>query len=181
MELSTYEIWLEWSAQEWGRRAAADFQSVYRQQEYLQRQRERRQAIDRKRAELLKKFPFTVVAEGEHAEHDYAARWCWQQIGPQNGRCTNYHSTYPACPLVLATEYIQQEVRKDVLGQECLHTWKAYRDPGEHKHEGIWTSLWLGKSGHDYGFNVYFFLNENDKRRFLTAFPTFIWDASWDR
>lgn len=181
MEISTYEAWIEWTVQDRQQRAAARPQYIRDHPEYLQRHLERQYALDRKRSELLGKFPYSVVAEGEHAEHDYAARWCWQNIGPKNGRCDNYNSTYPACPLVLETEYIEHGVVKLPDGTQQSREWKSYRDPGAHQHQGDWTSLWLSKTGHDYGFNIFFFAHQQDYARFLAAFPTFTWDASWDR
>ncbi|MCW3098623.1 MAG: hypothetical protein JWL77_4241 [Chthonomonadaceae bacterium] len=180
MELSSYEDWMEWTVQDRERRAAAHATYVQIHPDYLKRRLERHDALNRKWSELLVDFPYSVVAEGDCSEQDYAGRWCWLNISPESGRCNNYHSTYPACPLVLATEFIEQGVGKDIYGTERTREWKAYRDPGEHRHEGDWKSLWLGKSGHDYGFNVFFFAKQSDHDQFLTAFPTFIWHSSWD-
>jgi len=181
MEISTYEAWEDWIVHDRQRRAFAYAKYVQSHPEILQRHLRRQYRLDRKREDLLVDFPYVVIAEGEYSEHDYACRWCWQQFGPENGRCKNYQSEYPACPLVLETEHIEEAVRKDRKGTEISYRWKAYSDPGEHSHQGVWTTLWFGKTAYDYGFNVYFFVNEADHERFLGAFPTFTWHGSWDK
>lgn len=50
---------------------------------------------------------------------------------------------------------------------------KAFKDVEEHSHVGVWCSMWLGKTGYDYGFSEYYFQNESDRDRFLAAAPTF--------
>jgi hypothetical protein len=181
MEISTYEAWMEWIVEDRQYRLSTHPNYVKNHPDYLKRHMERYHALDQKRDKLLVEFPHSVVAEGEYSEHDYAMRWCWQNISPEHGRCKNFHSEYPACPLVLATEHLETGMRKDQDGVEKECEWKAFRDPGEHKHEGRWISMWLGKTGREYGFNHYFFAYESDYRLFLSVFPTFIWDASWNR
>jgi hypothetical protein len=168
MEVSTYEVWLEEDRQDRERLAAIH-------PEYVQSRLTSQEERDRDRRGLLVNFPYSVVAEGEYSDHDYAARWCWQHIGRMNGLCIGAHTYYPACPLVLETEYLE---RGEYQGQETVE--KRYRHPADHEHQGQWTYLWFGKTGYDYGFGEYYFVNETDCTQFLAALPTFNWDASWD-
>jgi hypothetical protein len=158
MELSTYEAWDEEERQDQERLAATH-------PDYVQ------DSVDDQRAELLLRFPYTVVATGIYPEHDYARRWCWQNISPENGPCDAWQSEYPACPLVLAAQPREQE------------TWKRKRhtDPGNHEHEGEWSFLWLGKTDYDFGYGEYCFGNESDRGKFLAAFPAFTWSEGWNK
>ena len=156
MEISTYEAWLEWMVQDRERRAFVHANYVQNHPEYLQSHLERQDALERKHEELLQPS-YTVITEGEYSEHDYACRWCWQHISPKHGQMQQLQSEYPACSLVLETEYIEQGTIQDKDGTEKPVKWKAYQDPGEHTHQGVWTSLWLGKTGYDYGFTVLLF------------------------
>lgn len=107
------------------------------------------------------KFPFTSVIEGCYPESDNAIYWCWQQFGPKDGMCNETGSQHPACPVVLATEYIKKYTYEGVEEEE-----KCYNEVEEHGHLGIWTTVWLGKTGYDYGFTEFYFLNEADKIKF---------------
>ena len=125
-----------------------------------------------KRDEALKKFPFTVIVEGCYPENDFAHRWCWQQFGPpQYEECNDHYSEYPGCSLVLAIdEYTIKKNYKDSNGvyhEYDFHT----RDPGKHSHDGTWTTVWLGKTGYDYGFTEYYFKSEANRDAFIAAVP----------
>lgn len=137
--------------------------------------------INQKRSELRARFPYAVVAEGGYPEHDYARRWCWQNIGPEAGPCSSWQCDYPGCPLALATEIIERGAWEDKSGEVHNYVQKRHSDPGEHSHEGEWTYLWLGKTGYDFGFSEFYFANETERQNFLAAFPTFNWSADWDK
>jgi hypothetical protein len=125
------------------------------------------------RKEALGKFPYTTVVEGVYPEMDFAHRWCWHEFGsPEYKQCYEYGSEYPACPLVLATEYIETGTYKELDGTE--HQWKekCYKEVEKHSHDGgNWTTVWLGKTGYDYGFSEYYFLNEVDRDAFVKEVP----------
>lgn len=126
------------------------------------------------RQAILAKFPYSVILAGVYPEHDFVSRWCWQNIGVCDGKCTDGpHSEYTGCPVVLATEYISKSSWKDKEGKDHLWEEKAYLEVEEHSHEGSWTSFWLGKTGYDYGLGEYCFATESDRDRFLAAEPTF--------
>lgn len=125
------------------------------------------------RTEALIKFPYTAVVEGCYPEGDVSHRWCWQQFGPPECKqCYDYASEYPACPMVLAIEeYIIKKSYKDKDGK--VHEYDFHtREPEKHGHEGTWTTVWLGKTGYDYGFTEYYFLNEVDRDKFIVTAPS---------
>jgi hypothetical protein len=120
------------------------------------------------------KFPYTAVVEGVYPEHDFSHRWCWQQFGPPEYKeCHDHDSDYPGCPIVLATEYIATGTYKGSDG--TMKDWqeKRYKQPEKHSHEGDWTTVWLGKTGYDYGFTEYYFLSEKARDAFILAAPDF--------
>ena len=174
MEISTYKAWEEEEKQRL-EQLALTHPAVA--QDGINRHR----TFDLEREKLLVQFPFTVVATGEYPEHDYARRWCWQNISPENGRCATVHGDYPACPLVLATERTEQVNWRDKSGNDHSCERKRYTEPGNHEHTGEWSFLWLGKTGYDYGYGEFCFRNERDLENFLVVFPTFIWSEDWDR
>lgn len=110
--------------------------------------------MKKQREELQSKFPFVAIVAGGHHQHDIAVRWLYRNVGPQNGPCQEVYSEFPGCDLVLATKQ-----QKD--------GWSQYSNPGKHEHVGIWQSVYLGKTGYDYGPAEYYFQNENDKDKFL--------------
>jgi len=129
---------------------------------------------DDNRKEISQKFPYTAILEGVYPGHDFASRWCWQNIGICDGKCQEGEgSEYPGCPIVLATEHISSGSYKDQKGVDHAWSEKVYMEVEEHSHEGVWCNKWLGKTGYDYGFSEYYFQNESDRDRFLAAAPTF--------
>lgn len=173
MEISTYSEWEEEERQDQERLAPTYPVSV-------QYRIEAQRVLEHKREKLLRQFPFTAVATGEYPEHDYARRWCWRNISPENGRCDAWLSAYPACPFAIEERKEQVRLRekadKDFSGEQ-----KWYTGPADHTHEGDWRFLWLGKTGYDYGYGEFCFRNERDLENFLVVFPTFIWSEDWDR
>ena len=98
-------------------------------------------------------FPFFIKAEGYYPAHYFAERWCWRNFGPKNGFCDAIQSDYPACEQVLISERVQD-------GE------KVYSKPNDHSHLGTWESLWIVKSGYDFGVSTYMFKSEQDKKLF---------------
>lgn len=129
-----------------------------------------------RREKALKDFPFTVIVESCYPENDFAHRWCWEQFGPMNvEECFERYSEYPGCSLVQATKYIRPYKYKDIDGTEREDSEVCYKgnDVPKHSHEGTWTSVWLGKTGYDYGFTEMYFKNEADRDKFIEAVPSF--------
>jgi hypothetical protein len=168
MDISTYETW-----QEEERRAIGAL--AVTRPEYVQHEVDHQREQNKQRDELLVRFSYSVVATGIYPEHDYACRWCWQNISPADGWCIDWYSEYPTCPLVMETEHMERGTRTDKSGEVLSCEWKRYANPGEHRHEGQWSFLWLGKTGYDYGYGEYCFTREGDRVNFLAALPTFTW------
>jgi len=124
---------------------------------------------DDKRLAVLADFPYSVVVEGYYPEHDFCVRWCWQQFGPfQTEKCYEYCSEYPACPEVQATKTIRTGKNQD--GSEWSEP--EYSNPGDHAHQGDWTTIWLGKTGYDYGYNEFCFKLEAMRDAFAAVAET---------
>lgn len=127
---------------------------------------------EQKRQRLLEQFPHVVTVEGAYPEQDFLAQWCWKQFGPkQCEKCSDAGLDYPGCPLVLATEYIQTGWYEH-KGQRIEWQEKAYKPVEEHGHSGKWTTLWLRKTGYDYGFEDYCFQNPEDRDEFVASFAS---------
>lgn len=166
MEISTYE--------EWNKEEIEDLRRLAKTHpDVVQYSLDQYPDFDRQRAKLLVRFPYAVVATGFYYEHDYACRWCWQNISPEDGNCSAWQSEYPACPLVLATEYTAQGTWMDKNGKILPWERKRYTNPGNHVHEGQWSFFWLGKTDYDYGYGEYYFRDESDRENFLVALSTF--------
>lgn len=124
------------------------------------------------REELRKNFPFSAIVEGVYPEIDNAALWCWEHFGDKDGKCQWEHtSEYPGCPLVRATCFIEEGKYPDKEGK--MHDWseKRYKQVEVHEHVGVWTELFLGKTGYDYGNAEFYFKNEADRDAFVSAVP----------
>ena len=118
--------------------------------EHATHEKFRRDKSDR-RQRLRERFPHVVLLEGSYPETDFAERRCWQQFGFCDGKCQNYASEYP-----------------------------RYSQPPEHEHVGVWTTMWLGKTGYDYGFMEFYFANESDRDSFLAAVPSLTFGENYN-
>jgi hypothetical protein len=126
------------------------------------------------RVEARKRFPYSVVVEAHYPVGDFAHRWCWQNFGPMDCKeCYEHYSEYPGCPLVLAIQ--EYKIRKSYTDKNgVVHEYDYHtRDPGKHNHTGVWLTVWLGKTGYDYGFTEYYFQNEIDRDLFVKEAPNF--------
>ena len=107
-------------------------------------------------------FPHVVTVGHHYPAMDRAVRWCWMTFGARHGQCDDNHSDYPACPLVLAAKrFVYPDDPEDEPAYEP-------RSPvPDHCHIGTWTTLWLGKTGYDYGNQDYCFSTQQQKELFL--------------
>ena len=132
--------------------------------------------VENKRDQTLINFPFSVIVTGYYPESDFAERWCWQKFGsPETEDCLNCHSDYPGCPLVLVTEQI-----KEYKWEDEIEYIKEYRNPGKHSHQGVWTTLWLAKTGYDFGYTEFCFKNEEDYFQFVAFIPDVTFGEQWN-
>lgn len=160
-------------------------------EEWIEHEREHRESVEKRNPEsiapmlsvvekkestrrsLMERFPYSAVLEGYEPYHDFASRWLWANVSPCDGKCHDYYSEYPACPVVLATKTLRdyQYTTKD--GRVVKGKAPEYHDPGEHSHEGNWAGMCLTKSGYDCFYIEYFFQSEQDRERFIAAVPSF--------
>ena len=135
---------------------------------------------EQKRKEKLLEFPHSVVVEAAWPTFDFANRWCWRNFGTQDGVCHEYHSEYPACDLVLATEFYAEHPYKDADGLITEYREIEYKNPGDHSHTGIWTTGFGEKTDYDYGYSEYFFKNKENLDLFVENIPTFNLGEKYD-
>ena len=102
------------------------------------------QEVDRK--ERLSRFPHAVMLKVSFPELDYANRWCWQNIGPSHGECTQHCSEYRVCDRT-----------------------------GPHSHTGKWVSHWFVKTDYDFGFNEWYFAENADRDLFVANVDEINW------
>jgi hypothetical protein len=95
---------------------------------------------------LLLRFPFAVMLEVAYPEMDFANRWCWETLGPENGPCYQFQSNYPCCT-----------------------------DESEHEHQGVWCTRWFAKTDYDFGFNEWYFRDRQHHDMFLSFEPMINW------
>lgn len=127
-----------------------------------------------KLAAVSQKFPFTVLTEGGYYDHDFAEKWCWDNVGAKDGPCQEGEmSDWAGCPQVVATSHMIRGWYRRQSGEIVNWTERAYKDVPEHSHQGNWCYVWLGKTGYDYGISAMCFQNESDRDRFAAAVPTF--------
>lgn len=168
IHVSTFEAFFK--SEDWRRNWIATNRPVEELAAHDKRMADR----ETKRNAFKVNFPFAVIMEGAYPEHDYVSRWCWQNIGSCDGEChEGEHSEYTGCPVVLATEHVVTGWYNTKDGKRVDWEDVAYNDVEDHSHVGNWCSLWLGKTGYDYGFTEYYFQTESDRDRFLAAAPTF--------
>jgi hypothetical protein len=106
----------------------------------------------REREERLLSFPYSVMLELAYTELDFANRWCWQHLGPENGECLQKGSEYRVC-----TEEMP------------------------HCHTGKWTTYWFGKTEYDFGFNEWYFIEQSDRDQFLAILPEINWGEHYPK
>src|SRR5882724_11864353 len=115
-----------------------------------------------KRPKLWASFPFVVTIGCYYPDMDKCVHWCWITFGPKNGKCDECDSTSPACPFVLAKSILQY-----TDDPEDAPEWNRTGTVEVHEHQGTWTTLWLGKTGNDYGNIDFCFSTEQQKELFL--------------
>lgn len=98
--------------------------------------------------ETEKHLPYTTTVKWMYVAMDDALPWCWQVFGPKDGLCVDSE----CCPLVLA--YGREKVKA-------------------HSHQGTWTSIWLGKTDYDFGYEKFFFKYEAARDVFEKYFRGF--------
>lgn len=108
------------------------------------------QDIDRNKR--LLRFSHSVMLKVSFAELDFAIRWCWQQLGPCDGECTQRTSEYRVC---------------------------ERNEP--HSHVGKWMSYWFVKTDYNFGFNEWYFEESADRDRFLANVEMINWGENYPK
>ena len=98
------------------------------------------------REDRLKGFPYYVILELSYAELDFTNRWCWETFGNIQGKCEESSSGYPACQIKF-----------------------------QHSHWGNWMCNWFVKTGYNFGYCEWYFVNEEMKNQFLENVPNNQW------
>jgi hypothetical protein len=104
------------------------------------------------RQEQLARFPYSVMLQVSFPELDFANRWCWRRFGPSRGECMQRYSEYRVCDLT---------------------------EP--HSHLGGWTCKWFVKTDYDFGFNEWYFAEEDDRDRFLGSVKEINWGENFPK
>lgn len=106
----------------------------------------------RERLDRLVRFPYPVMLELAFPELDFAIRWCWQQFGPMDGDCTQKYSEYRICT-----------------------------DDAPHRHSGKWTTHWFVKTEYNFGFDEFYFGEQDDRDLFVANLAEINWGENYPR
>ena len=106
----------------------------------------------RERNVRLARFPYSTMLKVSFPELDFANRWCWRHVGPCDGQCTEHYSQYRVCEL-----------------------------PEPHSHVGKWMSHWFEKIAYDFGFNEWYFADQDDHERFVANIENIHWGEKFPR
>ena len=107
---------------------------------------------ERDRKERLSRFPYAVMLQVAFPELDFANRWCWQHFGPSDGECTQRDS-----------EYRVRDLTKS------------------HSHAGKWMCYWFAKIDYNFGFNEWYFAEQDDQKCFLASVDKINWGEKYPR
>lgn len=100
----------------------------------------------------LQQFPYAIMLELAYPELDFAQRWCWENVGPMDGICTQAYSEYPVCT-----------------------------EAGTHSHCGAWTSHWFAKTEYNFGYNEFYFAKKDDLDAFIAYLPQINWGEKYPK
>lgn len=105
-------------------------------------------------------FPHTLTVYADYEEHDIICHFLWETIGPRNGKCIeDFCHLHPSCPIFLP---IREKYLISINNDGDI---EDEPDVPEHYHQGLWTSVWMMKTGYDIGYETYCFINEKDKEK----------------
>jgi len=105
------------------------------------------------------RFCHTVSIFAGYEGHDLLSNKLWDMIGPRYGPCADHFMMdHISCPVLLDMNFKWFDDNGDENDEP---------DIPQHSHDGVWSSVWMMKTGYDSGYEVYCFLNESDKQRFI--------------
>lgn len=140
------------------------------------------------RKKLHQNFPYVVTYPGIYDWLDHMEDWCREKFGNRHGKCSwddcefSFDKWYEDNNF---DELLHQEQLKncgvrpdreknkkewdiwhdkssDVIHKHFEMIKKRLDSPHEHSHKGIWTTIFLVKTGYDYGYQDFCFKNEED-------------------
>ncbi|RTK96340.1 MAG: hypothetical protein EKK64_04380 [Neisseriaceae bacterium] len=112
-----------------------------------------------------KEFPYFLILKAAYEVHDALHEFIWEKFGePHLDSCGCCYSYYNFCPKI-----DEQSIVCDCEGEKYLF----YKDVPDHKHNGDWTSIWLTKSGYDFGFGAILFKNKDLYEKCLNEIRNF--------
>ena len=113
-----------------------------------------KRTFQERREALRPRFVHVVTVVGAHEEHDDCTYWLWMNAGPEDGPCHEDMSFKPACTTAQA---FRVEL-KDEAG-ETYYGFDDDLEMPEHEHDGEWKAAYIRKTGYDYGFCDYGFVD----------------------
>jgi hypothetical protein len=154
------------------------------------------------REKTRNEFPYVVTYKGGYNPgiHDDMEDWCREQFGDAHGECN-----WTECPYGYEYWYENSGMEAlldknlEVCGErpdrDDTKEWEEWREcgdriigdhfamvedhpdaPGDHSHKGRWKTVWLRKTGYDYGYQDYCFKNAED-----AMFFKIFWDEDASR
>ena len=128
---------------------------------------------------LLKQFPYRITMGG-YCDYDgdlvNMEIWCYEQFGFRHGECETHYCEYSYenwCKKNGFDEILDREIDYLIKNGQRDKTHQAIENhsaylrtlqncPDDHSHIGTWTTLFLFKSGYDYGYQDYYFKHKAD-------------------
>lgn len=140
-----------------------------------------------KRAKMKKEFLYTVTYQNSNFFLDDMEDWCYDKFGDRYGKCHWRNCEYGfdlwhdkhEFEEILHDEIfkklgskpdqknknawdIWQNNTKDIIHNHYTAMEKRMDYPHDHSHNGIWSTLFLAKTGYDYGYQDFYFRNPED-------------------
>ena len=149
-----------------------------------------------KRMEIRQEFPYVVTYQDFHSSFDTIEDWCREQFGDRHGECNWVYCEFGFEKWYEDNQF-EKQLDKEILdkcgkrpnssNKRQWNKWQKQSDKiidehyekihqmidshRDHSHKGTWTTLYLCKTGYDYGYQDFCFKNEED-----AVYFKLIWD-----
>ena len=104
-------------------------------------------------------FPYEIFVEDDQYSINDIEKEIFLSLGPNEGECV-IDSMDLFCP-VIHKNLIKKT--QNLSKQEKKKLFESNQYEEEHYHTGNWKSLWIAKTGYDYGINAFVFKHEYDR------------------
>lgn len=104
-------------------------------------------------------FPYELFVEDDQYSIDDMEKELFLSLGPNNGECI-IERMEKICPIKY--KHLIKKARTSNFYEKKRIYESTYYDV-EHFHDGDWKSLWITKTGYDYGINAFAFKYEHDR------------------